>query len=57
MQNSKTMTIDQFSTLLKAEEKDEMAVKLQQMAERVSTTGLRSAYKRLQENVNRWGWW
>ena len=57
MQNNRTMTIDQFSTLLKAEEKNEMAVKLQQMAERVNTMGLRSAHKRLQENVNRYGWW
>ncbi len=56
MQNNRTMTIDQFSTLLKAEEKNEMAVKLQQTAERVNATGLRSMHKRLRKTINRWGW-
>ena len=57
MQNNQTMNINQFSTLLKSEEKNETVAKLQQMVERVNAVGLQTAHKRLQENVSRWGWW
>ncbi len=56
MQNNQTMNINQFSTLLKSEEKNETVAKLQQMVERVNAVELRSMHKRLRKTINRWGW-